>query len=113
MTSEGFDRTTGHATRGRWTAMHGPTEKGEATVVIMGHPSNHDAPQRMRIWEAGKVFFNYVPAQEHDWRIEPGQTVVLRYRLVVQDGRMAPAEVEKYWDSYVDGAASDAGAELE
>lgn len=102
ITSEGLDRTEGHATRGRWCAMHGPTAHGESTVVIMNHPSNHDAPQRMRIWpEEGKwVFFNYVPAQEFDWVVEPGESIQLNYRLVVFDGRPTTAEIEKHWQEY-------------
>ncbi len=103
ITSEGLDRTKGHATRGRWCTMHGPTENGEATVVIMGHPSNHDAPQRMRIWEKGHVFFNYVPAQEHAWSIAPGESSTLQYRVMVFDGRPSNAEIENRWADFTDG----------
>jgi len=82
--------------------MHGPTEQGSASVVIMGHPSNHDAPQRMRIWPKGKVFFNYVPAQEFDWAIAPGETVVLRYRVVIESRRLLPVDVRPHWQNYSD-----------
>lgn len=100
LTSKGLDRTEGHATRAEWVAMHGPTESGESTVVIMSHPSNHDSPQRVRIWEKGKVFFNYVPAQEHAWQIEPGETITLRYRLLVFDRAVEPELVQSYWRLY-------------
>ena len=100
LTSTGLDRTEGHATRGDWVVMHGPTEQGSASVVIMGHPSNHDAPQRMRIWPKGKVFFNYVPAQEFDWAIAPGETVVLRYRVVIESRRLLPVDVRPHWQNY-------------
>jgi hypothetical protein len=102
LTSTGLDRTEGHATRGDWVVMHGPTEQGSASVVIMGHPSNHDAPQRMRIWPKGKVFFNYVPAQEFDWAIAPGETVVLRYRVVIESRRLLPVDVRPHWQNYSD-----------
>lgn len=103
VTSTGLDRTEGHATRADWVIMHGPTESGESAVVIMGHPQNHDAPQRMRIWpdEGQHVFFNYVPAQEFDWQIGPGETVMLRYRLLVFPEAVGAAEVAPYWESYV------------
>lgn len=100
ITSTGLDRTEGHATRSDWVAMHGPTESGESTVVIMGHQRNHDAPQRMRIWPEGKVFFNYVPAQEFDWRIDPGDSVTLRYRLLVFAEEVGAEMVEPFWESY-------------
>ena len=100
VTSTGLDRTEGHATRGDWVVMHGPTEQGSASVVIMGHPTNHDAPQRMRIWPKGKVFFNYAPTQEFDWRIAPAETVVLRYRVVVDSHRLVSADVAPWWRDY-------------
>lgn len=102
VTSTGLDRTEGHATRSDWVIMHGPTAHGESSVVIMGHPDNHDAPQRMRIWpdEGNHVFFNYVPAQEHAWQIEPGETVTLRYRLLVFAEAVEPGMVEPFWESY-------------
>ncbi len=100
LTSEGLDRKAGHATRGRWCAMYGPTEYGGATVVIMGHPSNHDAPQRMRLWPEGKVFFNFVPAQASDWQIDPGQKIELKYRVLIFDGHVAATEIEQRWSAY-------------
>ena len=100
-TSTGLDRTEGHATRGDWVVMHGPTGQGQASVVIMGHPSNHDSPQRMRIWPEGKVFFNYAPTQEFDWQIAPGETVTLRYRVVVLATGINPEQVQAHWLRYL------------
>jgi len=100
LTSEGLDRKEGHATRGRWCMMYGPTEYGEASVVIMGHPSNHDAPQRMRIWPEGKVFFNYAPTQEFDWEIAPNEEIKLHYRILVFDGRATVQEIERHWSAF-------------
>jgi hypothetical protein len=101
LTSAGLDRKQGHATRGRWSMMYGPSEYGEAAVVIMGHPGNHDAPQRMRIWPEGKVFFNYAPTQEFDWQIDPNEEILLRYRVLVFDGRPSVVEIENRWRAYV------------
>lgn len=108
LTSEGLDRTNSHATRARWVAMRGPAEtgpggrgKGEpATVVILCHPENRDAPQRIRTWDNGKIFFNYVPTQESAWSIKPGQTHLLRYRLLVFDGNPDPKQIEARWKTY-------------
>lgn len=103
LTSEGLDRKNSHTTRARWVAMFGPSENGEgkdATVVILCHPENQDAPQHIRTWDNGKMFFNYVPAQEHAWGIGSGQSTTQRYRIVILDGKADAATVEPFWIAY-------------
>jgi len=106
LTSEGLRRQGSHATRARWVAMHGPADggKGDATVAILCHPKNHDAPQRIRTWDNGKMFFNYTPIQEHDWRIAPGETARMRYRIVVFDGVAETEAIEARWKAYAEAA---------
>jgi hypothetical protein len=104
MTSEGKSRANGHATRGRWCAFSGPAEKGNALVAILCHPENHDAPQRMRIWPPdshdGAVFFNYVPIQETAWQLKPGKPSIMRYRLIVSDGKMDAGLINAIWERF-------------
>ena len=109
LTSEGLDRTNSHATRARWVAMFGPAEEGDgeiATVAILCHPKNHDAPQRIRTWPptaakgSGAIFFNYVPTQETAWSIEPGEQIRLRYRLVIFDGAPDAKAIDGRWEIY-------------
>ena len=103
LTSEGRTRVDSHATRAKWCAMWGPAEGGDgkaATVAIFCHPGNHDAPQRVRTWDTGEVFFNYVPIQETAWEIAPGETVTLRYRVVIFDGKATAAAIEARWQAY-------------
>lgn len=104
LTSEGLDRTNSHTSRARWVAMFGPAEgTGEvATVAILCHPKNHDAPQRIRTWDNGKMFFNYVPVQETGWSIEPGESITLRYRLVIFSGKAGAEAIEARWKAYED-----------
>lgn len=104
LSSDGATRENGHEARARWMAMWGPTAEGEATVAIMDHPGNHDAPQRMRVWPDGKVFFNFVPTQETGWSIAPGVTETLRYRVVVSDGRPSPTELNETWQHFAEAA---------
>ncbi len=104
LTSEGLDRTNSHASRAKWVAMYGPAENGEgnlATVAILCHPKNRDAPQRIRTWDKGKVFFNYVPTQESAWAIEPRQSITLRYRIVILDGKVEARVIEEHWKRYI------------
>ena len=103
LTSEGLDRTNSHMTRARWIAMFGPAEEGDgkdATVVVLCHPDNHDAPQRLRTWDKDDVFLNWVPIQETPWSIAPGETNTLAYQIVVFDGRVDVATIEAFWDRY-------------
>ena len=85
--------------------MFGPAEGegragSDATVVIMCHPENHDAPQRIRTWDDGRVFFNYVPVQETGWGLKPGENATLRYRIIILDGRPDEKDLEKRWKAY-------------
>ena len=103
LTSAGLNRTNSHATRARWVSMHGPAENGkgkDATVAILCHPKNHDAPQRIRTWDNGKIFFNYVPIQETGWSIQPGKSITLRYRIVILDGKAKAKAIETRWKAY-------------
>ena len=69
--------------------------------MILCHPENRDAPQRVRIWPPtshnGAVFFNYVPIQEHAWEIAPAETVTFRYGLLVHDGASDRDTAEAIW----------------
>ncbi len=100
LTSEGKDRSNGHTTRGRWCAMFGPTDKGDATLAILCHPENRDAPQRMRVWPDGKVFFNYVPIQETGWELKPDEPSNMRYRVVISDGKADAGKLNDFWSAY-------------
>jgi hypothetical protein len=106
LSSEGKTRVNGHETRSRWCAMWGPsdTEGKKATVTILSHGKNHDAPQRMRVWPPsdnnGAIFFNYVPIQEEPWEIRSGATSVMRYRLVVEDSKADTGALNERWQRY-------------
>lgn len=103
LTSEGKTRADSHQSRARWCAMFGATDKGDATVVLLGHPSNHDAPQRLRTWNKeheGAIFCNFVPIQETAWAIEPGQEITLRYQVVTLDGKPDAAQLDARWKAF-------------
>ncbi len=96
LTSEGRTRTDGHATRARWCIVHGPTARGPAGIVFMGHPRNRDYPEPMRIWNnRPEIFFNFCPVQAAEWTLEGGEVYVLRYRLYAYDGTIAAEVAER------------------
>jgi len=100
LTSEGKTRKDGHGTRARWCNIFGTTEKGQAGVLFMSHPENHEHPEPMRIWPKGDVFFNFCPVQKANWTLEPGNNYVLRYRLYVYNGTITVEKAESLWQKF-------------
>lgn len=106
LTSEGKDKSNGNATRARWTDINGVSKAGTSGVLMMTHPGNYNFPEQLRIWPTGanggkeNVYFNFNPAQEQDWKLKPGNTYTLRYRMMVYDGKIQPADAERYWNDF-------------
>lgn len=100
LTSEGHTWENGDAQRSRWCRIHGDTEHGPASLLILNHPANHAFPQPMRINPADYVFFNYTPIREDPWILEPGRDYVMRYRLVVANRVIEAEEAETWWREF-------------
>jgi hypothetical protein len=45
-------------------------------------------------------FFCFAPSQVDDWKIEPGQPYVSRYRFVVSDGPPDKEVIDRMWNAY-------------
>lgn len=99
LTSEGKDRSNGHATRARWCHIGGVVDGEPVGIAVLGHPDNVEAPQPMRIHPT-EPFFNYAPSQAGDRSIDPGVPYVARYRFVVYDGLPDPAHLDRLWNDY-------------
>lgn len=99
LTSEGRNRSDGHATRARWCHIGGYVEGHLAGIAILGHPDNIEAPQPMRIHPT-EPFFNWAPSQAGDWAIAPDEPLTLRYRYVVYDGEPDADELDRLWNDY-------------
>ncbi len=106
LTSEGYNKGDGNATRARWIKVEGPTEAGTSGVLFLSHPANFDSPQLIRIWPEGanggkeNVFLNFNPAQECDLPYRPGGSYRHHYRLVVYDGSLNSLTAERYWHDF-------------
>jgi hypothetical protein len=99
LTSEGKDRSNGHATRARWCHLSGRTEGGVAGAAVLGHPHNFRAPEPLRI-HPDNPFFCFAPSQLGRWEISAPH--VARYRFVVQDGPPDPKELDRLWNDYAE-----------
>ncbi len=74
--------------------------------MFITHPANYNYPEPIRIWPVGSnegkenVFFNFNPAMDRDWVLEPGNDYQLRYRMFVYDGKIDESKAEKLWQDF-------------
>jgi hypothetical protein len=100
LTSSGKKRADSHQSRAQWITVHGPAGTGEVSVLFLCHPSNFDAPQRLRTWPDGKMFLNWVPVQERPFAIGAGDSITWRFRVIVADDLLSADDQEKWWADY-------------
>lgn len=108
LTSEGFDKSNGNATRARWIDVNGvaDVDEGRSGVLFMTNPTNHDFPELLRLWAVDanggeeNVYINFNPAQDKDWVLRPGESYTLKYRMLVYDGKIDAETANRYWNNY-------------
>ena len=106
FTSEGLNRNQADGERSRWCVVTGETSNGKSSIQFMSHPVNFNHPEPMRIWPSssnkgvGNVFINYNPARNTDWPLQPKNSYLLRYRLLVTKGPVTNDQAEKAWNEF-------------
>lgn len=99
LTSEGHDRKTGDATNAKWVWLGGLVEDAPTGITVLIHPDNFRFPQPLRLNPKNPQLC-IAPSAAGDWSIEPGMPLVLRYRIVLSDGKPDPVELERLWIDY-------------
>jgi hypothetical protein len=108
LTSEKKDRISADGTKARWCLVEGESvsETGRSGILFMGHPSNREFPEPMRVWPVnanggrGDVYFEFCPIRHNDWMLEKGRDYTLKYRLLIFDGAVSYEEAELYWQGF-------------
>lgn len=106
LTSEGYDKSNANATRARWINVNGVSQAGTSGILFMTNPANYNYPEQLRIWPTGmnegeeNVYINFNPAQDRDWKLEPGNAYALKYRMLVYDGDIDEGEANRYWRDF-------------
>ncbi len=105
LTSEGKTRKDADASRARWCMIDGDVTGGHSGILFMDYPTNYNFPEPMRVWPEhmngrGDVFFSFSPTRNMDWPLYPDKRYVLKYRMLVFDGTISPAEAENTWKSF-------------
>jgi len=108
LTSEGLNKSSANATRAKWIDVNGisEAEAGTSGILFMTHQGNYNYPETLRIWPVGSnegtenVYINFNPAQDRDWKLVPGNSYVLNYRMLVYDGKIDAEEADRYWENF-------------
>jgi Methane oxygenase PmoA len=104
LTSEGNTRDHADSTKAKWLIVYGALPgNDEGGMVMLSHPSNFNHPEPLRIWDKkanggrGDMLVNFAPTKDKDWLLEPGNTYILKYRLVVFNGKFDAVKAEAIW----------------
>ena len=110
LTSEGKTRKDADGSKARWCIVQGSVQQDHAGIVMMSNPTNYNHPEPLRIWPEstngrGDVYANFSPTKDKDWKLRKGQRYVLRYRLLVFNGKFNAEQAEAAWKAYATPAA--------
>jgi len=105
LTAEGRHRVDGNLQPTRWVDLTGPIAEGSADyagAMLADHPGNLHHPTVARIHPTTLPFFSFVPASREPVVIAKDAPLVLRYRILVHDGRPAADLDHRTWDDFAD-----------
>lgn len=106
LTSEGKERKDADGTRARWCDVGGAFKgNGTSGILFMSHPANREFPEPMRVWPpktngTGDVYFEFCPIRHKEWNLQPGNDYVLKYRMLVYDGKIEKQVAEQLWNDF-------------
>ena len=105
ITSEGKARKEADGTKAKWCIVQGEVDKDYAGAVMMSYPANYNHPEPLRIWpenqyNRGDMFANFAPTKDKDWILLPGKKYVLKYRMVVFNGKFTQGKAEAAWGTF-------------
>ncbi len=107
LTSEGKERKDADGTRARWCDVGGQfSGNGTSGILFMSNPSNREYPEPMRVWPEnanggrGDMYFEFCPIRDRSWELKPGNEYVLKYRMLVYDGKISTQLAERLWNDF-------------
>jgi hypothetical protein len=105
LTSEGKTRKEADGSKARWCIVQGAIDNEYAGLVMMSYPTNYNYPEPLRIWPEGQngrgdMFANFSPTKDKDWLLQPGKKYVLKYRLLVFNGKFTKEKAESAWQYF-------------
>ncbi|HUT34402.1 MAG TPA: PmoA family protein [Planctomycetota bacterium] len=95
LTSAGKTRKDANATKAKWIDFTGRLgTEGWGGLLAIEHPSNPRYPNGVRV-HPSMAFFSTTLVQPEPYTIKKGEPLVLRYRLVIHDGKPDKALAER------------------
>jgi hypothetical protein len=109
--SEGVTGSKVWGTRGKWTTLAGTVDGRPVTVAILDHPGNPGYPT---YWHArGYGLFAANPLGQAvftdgketlNFLLKRGQNQLCRYRVLIADRALSPADMEAQYQTWIDEA---------
>ena len=106
LTSEGKHRADADGEGARWMIVEGVSDFGRSGILFMSHPGNRMHPEPIRVWPEdanngrGDLMIDISPIRNQSWRLDPGRTYTLKYRMLVFDGNLPFSVAESYWNAF-------------
>ena len=98
LDSEGRDNFNGKTAR--WAVHHGKAQNGNpAAIAIFDHPDNprHPTPWQMR---RNYPYLNPSFTCKEDFKLPAGESLTLRYGVLVHDGKITADEIDRRWEAF-------------
>ncbi len=112
--SEGVRDADCWGKRARWTSFYGPNEANQpAVITLMDHPKNLRHPSWWHARDYGLLAANPFGINEFEnkkqhgignYLLKKGETLQVRYRLILQNGEFNAAATENLWKEFRDGS---------
>lgn len=108
LNSNGEKNSDAWGTAAKWCDYYGPVEGKTKGIAILNHPSSFHYPCRWHVRNYGLFaanpfgYYHFVGEKEKSdgVRLAPGDTLQLRYRVILHDGTTEEAKIEKQFEAY-------------
>lgn len=106
--SEGIEGEDVWGTRGRWMKLNGTINNEQVTLVIIDHPGNVGYPTYWHargygLFAANTLGHSIFPnGKELNYRLTRGETLTLKYRLVIASGNLTDDEIDQMEDEFAE-----------
>jgi hypothetical protein len=107
VNSEGDQGAAAWGKRASWVDYTGPVDGQIVGVAILNHPASFNYPTRWHVRTYGLFAAN--PFGVHHFeggeptpgvKLEPGESLTLRYRVLMHEGHTSQADIAEHWERY-------------
>lgn len=107
VSSAGLEDGATWGKQAEWVDYYGPVDGETVGIAILNHPSSYGFPTRWHVRTYGLFAAN--PFGVHHFaggdrtdgvRLEDGEELTLKYRVLLHDGTTEEAEISKAWKEY-------------